>query len=171
MSTSDLLLLQEYVELQHVTPNQRRNVIRRAAALAQSLRDVDDFDVEMEPAKNDIWALRMANALCEPLHNVHKTLFETGHANALGQTTMMDYWPLSQCRVKTIIRTHNSRSGSRRRPAATPVRHGTRYLKRLRAATQATGYPVGRQRCALGLYLMIVMQLCLHCKVRSLCSP
>lgn len=77
MSASDLLCLRQYVELQHITPYQRRNVLRRAAALAQSLlSDVDDFDVEVEPAKNDIWAVRMANKLCEPLHNVHKTLLK-----------------------------------------------------------------------------------------------
>jgi hypothetical protein len=76
MSASDLLCLRQYVELQYITPNQRKNVQQRAATLARSLlRDVDEFDIEMEPAKNDMWAVTMANTLCEPLQNVHKTLF------------------------------------------------------------------------------------------------
>jgi hypothetical protein len=77
MSASDLLCLRQYVELQHITPTQQRNVLQRATVLARSLlRDVDDFDIEMEPTKNDMWALEIANTLCEPLHDVHKTLFK-----------------------------------------------------------------------------------------------
>jgi hypothetical protein len=74
--------LEQYVELQHLTPASRRSIILRSTSAAQLLnRTTQDDDEEDDTGIKDVWALKTAIRLTEPLRHVHDTLFQDWECN------------------------------------------------------------------------------------------
>jgi hypothetical protein len=76
LSADQLVWLHKHVGLQYLTAEKRKIVLRQTTAIAQSLPKYDDiYGDDADLAQKDLWALKTAIDLCDPLHNVYDVLF------------------------------------------------------------------------------------------------